>query len=389
MIGQQVQLFVLDHRRGYMGKDQVAWLTEALESSSARFKIIVTGTPFGMSFLETDSLNGGCSQRSIRKSYMDASLVAAAVNANANAADDFLDDAECNDDRIASESTDTFVKSKDSTDLGVHAPASVSMQLTPPILALGRDEGGRLNLSLSAIIAAYQLTCIRRRAEKMQVDVEVGPSDSDTFAQDSFAPRQNRGVFTSGCDGEDMPQHEGLCSIELESGLLILSAGACVPMIDQRPTTELENRKRNSTTTRDGTKEAQRRATIGNRSSADLDVFHSNGVVTPFAATYDPKGTGRPYCFELCVGGGEGIGCVANGSFLPVAIPALGAELLYTAPITPPPATSCDQSAPAIDTYSAVVTLSDEGRSLGLQLLSLRSSQQHSVVFNCELTVPS
>ena len=372
-----------------MGKDQVAWLTDALESSTARFKIIVTGTPFGMSIVDTEPLNGGYGQRPLRRSFVDSSLVTAAAGANA---DDSLDDAECNDDRMASESTDAFVKSKDSTDVGVPAPASVSMQLTPPILALGRDDGGRLNLSLSAIIAAYQLTCIRRKTEKMHVDVEVNLSDSATFAQDSLAPRPNRKLYTSGCAEEDnTSQDERLCSIELESGLLILSAGTCVPIIDQRPATDLDNRKRNSTANRDGSKEAQRRATTGSKSSADPDVFLSDGVVSPFAATYDPKGTGRPYCFELCVGGGEGMGSGSGsgGSYSPVAIPALGAELLYTAPKMPPIETSSDQSAPAIDTYSAVVTLSDDGHSLGLQLLSLRPSQRHSVVFNCKLTVPS
>lgn len=372
-----------------MGKDQVAWLTEALESSSARFKIIVTGTPFGMSFVDTQSLHGGCSQHPMGKSYVDPSLVAAAVNVNASA-DDSLDDAECSDDRIASVSSDGFVMSKDSPDVGLPAPASVSMQVAPPILALGRDDGGRLNLSLSAVIAAYQLTCIRRKTEKMQVDVEVGPSDSATFAQDSLAPRPCRKVFPAGCDGEeDKLRHERLCSIELESGLLILSAGACVPINDQKPATDLENRKQNSTASRDGAKETRRRAAAGNKSSTDSDVFHSDGVVTPFAATYDPKGTGRPYCFELCVGGGEGIGCGASGSYLPVAIPALGAELLFTAPSAPSREASSDQSAAAINTYSAVVTLSDDGHSLGLQLLSLKSSQQHLAVFNCQLTVPS
>lgn len=368
-----------------MGKDQVAWLTEALEQSTARFKVIVTGTPFGMSFVDVDLLNSASNQRPTQRAYIDPSLVIATIGASA---DDSLDDVECVDDRTLSESADAFVKSKDYTEVVVPAPASVSMQLAPPILALGRDDGGRLNLSLAAIIAAYQVTSIKRKAEKMQADLQVGQGDPEAFAQDSLAPPQNSVASTSSCGRKkEVSQHERLCSIELESGLLILSAGACVPIIDQRSHTDAEHKKRTSTGVKDGVRENQRRATASS-TNVDSDVFGSDGVVTPFAATYDPKGTGRPYCIELCVGGGEGIGGSACTSFSPVAIPALGAELLYTAPIQSPQEMSSDRTAPVSDSYSAVVTLSDDCHSLSLQLLSVGSDQQHSVVFNCKLTVP-
>lgn len=46
--GPDIEVFVLDTRRGYLGKHQGKWLRHALKNSQATWKIILSGTPLGM-----------------------------------------------------------------------------------------------------------------------------------------------------------------------------------------------------------------------------------------------------------------------------------------------------------------------------------------------------
>ena len=48
MIGSHIQLIMLDLRSGRMGKEQAKWLKETLESSSALWKIVLSGLPVGV-----------------------------------------------------------------------------------------------------------------------------------------------------------------------------------------------------------------------------------------------------------------------------------------------------------------------------------------------------
>jgi len=47
-VGRLVQVFSLDMRRGFLGKQQSRWLRSGLETSPAPWKIILCGVPFGM-----------------------------------------------------------------------------------------------------------------------------------------------------------------------------------------------------------------------------------------------------------------------------------------------------------------------------------------------------
>lgn len=47
LIGQHVELLLLDTRRGYLGRCQVKWLKSRLTSSTATWKIVLSGSSFG------------------------------------------------------------------------------------------------------------------------------------------------------------------------------------------------------------------------------------------------------------------------------------------------------------------------------------------------------
>ena len=47
MIGQSVELLILDTRRGLLGRSQSKWLKTRLSHSAATWKIIMSGASFG------------------------------------------------------------------------------------------------------------------------------------------------------------------------------------------------------------------------------------------------------------------------------------------------------------------------------------------------------
>jgi hypothetical protein len=52
--GPDIEVFVLDTRRGYLGKHQGKWLKRGLKKSQATWKILLAGTPFGVSIYGED-----------------------------------------------------------------------------------------------------------------------------------------------------------------------------------------------------------------------------------------------------------------------------------------------------------------------------------------------
>lgn len=47
MVGQHVELLLLDMRRGYLGRGQSKWLKSRLGSSTATWKVVLSGSSFG------------------------------------------------------------------------------------------------------------------------------------------------------------------------------------------------------------------------------------------------------------------------------------------------------------------------------------------------------
>lgn len=384
MLGPYVQLFVLDYRRGYLGKDQVSWLTEALTNSTARFKVILSGTPFGVSTatLATVGESNGILDKS-GKIY-----TASAAGREG-------------------------------------APGTVSMQIPPPVASLGWDDSGRLNLSLAAVIAAYQLLCLRRKADKrngMESRMESRQSNSEEVSTAQRADIESeRGVpdvntCTAACQQLDTPGDSVFVSLssetELESGIVILSAGACVPVAPGKPVEALaspevmspQEQKRKSLSNSNDSFDRRRSNPAGSRSGStrnlsllkDLEVEtvewnKEDSDVCPFAAVYDPCGSGKPICFEISVGTrGDGGGSDGRSPALPpVVLPYLGGKLLYIAPISPGHKNcTVPINKNTMDTYSTVVSLSDDGYSLDVRLLAVQKSQEHDVLFRHRLKIP-
>eukprot|EP00604_Paraphysomonas_vestita_P003432 CAMPEP_0174820164 /NCGR_PEP_ID=MMETSP1107-20130205/3824_1 /TAXON_ID=36770 /ORGANISM="Paraphysomonas vestita, Strain GFlagA" /LENGTH=470 /DNA_ID=CAMNT_0016034975 /DNA_START=826 /DNA_END=2235 /DNA_ORIENTATION=+ len=50
-ISKEIEVFVLDTRNGYLGKEQARWLKDSLRKSSALYKLIFTGKSFGINFV--------------------------------------------------------------------------------------------------------------------------------------------------------------------------------------------------------------------------------------------------------------------------------------------------------------------------------------------------
>ena len=387
MLGPYVQIFVLDYRRGYLGKDQVLWLTEALTNSTARFKIIMAGTPFGVS--TEGSVTVAKSRDSVTK--------------------------------VCTEAISGREKEREGSS------GTVSMLIPPPVAALGWDESGRLNLSLPAVIAAYQLLCIKRNSDKRD-EMESRQSNSEEV---STAQRMDLGSERDSCDmnidivgsqRSDAFEESNIPSphsaqTDIESGILILSAGACIPLALGKPgeatavsevTSALEQKRKSLSNSNDSLDKRRPPLALSSSRSGSLrtlsvlkglegDLIEWNkedSNVSPFAAVYDPCGSGKPICFEVSVGScgdnGEersltGVIPSLSPALPPVLLPYLGGKLLYTTPVRVPLENSGGKS---LDTFSAVVSLSEDGYSLDLRLLLFQPDQEHSVLFKHRLRIP-
>mmetsp|Transcript_13009 Transcript_13009/g.24004 ORF Transcript_13009/g.24004 Transcript_13009/m.24004 type:complete len:774 (-) Transcript_13009:142-2463(-) len=51
-LSRDVEVFILDSRNGYLGKDQVRWLKDGIRKSSAAMKILFSGQTFGLHFVD-------------------------------------------------------------------------------------------------------------------------------------------------------------------------------------------------------------------------------------------------------------------------------------------------------------------------------------------------
>ena len=384
MLGPYVQLIVLDHRRGYLGKEQGTWLRETLSASTARFKIILSGTPFGATSSSYHS---------------DVSL---SRSQNSETSTDAVSNT------VAVESTEIPSTARDvSTSSATHS-AAVTMQIPLPILSLGIDDGGRPNLSLAGILAAYQLSCTAKTSGKSTSTYCASPeisrkhTDTDLNGDNDKSNKRTNDEMKNIQENISSASESGeFPTIYTESGILILSAGACVP--HQNTKSALHMGTEDHSAGIQGIRSASvsgKVSTFGSQES-DLNLrVHQEGednvnfndedsVLEPYLALCDPQGVAKPFCVELCVGGGGGLGGAAEELLPPMSIPSIGVTMLYNVSIQPsiPYSLECPQSSSG--KYAGIVTLSDNAMSLDLQLLAIKSTQKHDVIYRCTMRAAS
>jgi hypothetical protein len=395
MLGPFVQLLVLDHRRGYLGKEQGAWLRETLSASTARFKIILSGTPFG-------ATSSACHTETETPADVNKIEVATQVIGPKTLPSCCTSDSNYVPTVVSAEIHST----------GAAPAAAVTMQIPPPILSLGMDDAGRPHLSLAGILAEHQLNCLAKMSGKYSgshpssqnssTSPEVTTKNADLDGNNEIQARchtnqeKNKQENVS-CKGDECP------TIYTESGILILSAGACVPHQDARSALFMGTvdqsagvEELRSLSEREGyafnSQKSDQHSKLNLRSHYEEednnDYNDVDSVIAPYLAVCDPQGAGRPFCVELCVGGGEGIGGAAEAPPLPpLPIPTLGVTMLYNAPIPihsgKPDNVECPMSSSGM--YTAVVTLSDDASSLHLQLLAIRATQKHDILYRCTM----
>lgn len=72
-VSADVEVFVLDSRNGYLGKDQVRWLKDSIRKSSAAMKIIFSGQTFGLHFVDCALQRGGDGEEEVQTDENDVS----------------------------------------------------------------------------------------------------------------------------------------------------------------------------------------------------------------------------------------------------------------------------------------------------------------------------
>jgi hypothetical protein len=400
MLGPFVQLFVLDHRRGYLGKEQGAWLRETLSASTARFKIILTGTPFG-------ATSSACHTEAVAP----ADKLKKTEEATQVIDPKTLSSCCTSDNKYAP----TVVSAEIHSTGAAAATAAVTIQVPPPILSLGIDNTGRPHLSLAGILAAHQLNCLEKMSGKSSgshtvsqhsnMSPEVTTKNADLDGNNEIHARchssqaKNKQENVS-CKGDECT------TIYTESGILILSAGASVPHQDKRSALLMGTvdqgagmEELRSPSEREGyafnSQKSDQHSKLNLRpryeEEDNNDYNDVDSVIAPYLAVCDPQGAGRPFCVELCVGGGEGIGGAAKAHSPPLPIPTLGVTMLYNVPLPMysgiPDNVECPMSSPGM--YTAVVTLSDDASSLDLQLLAVRATQKHDILYRCTMIADS
>ncbi len=154
------------------------------------------------------------------------------------------------------------------------ASMGVKMTLPPPIEAAGWDEAGRLKLSLQSVIAGLQKAAMKDKWEKLRFQHEKAESKTAEAGSGSIPPDLVKALSqnNSGSAGRPNDDRDRLL---VESGIVILSSGACVPE-DQA------------------------------KVLAKASALPLSAEVPPFAMVYDPCGAGTAFCMEICIGGGDG-----------------------------------------------------------------------------------
>ena len=263
MLGPKVQLLCCDYRRGYLGKEQVAWLADTLKNSTATWKLVLTGAPFGVTMALPSS-----------------AAAAAANDVDVGAAEskeiDHLSTSVAADQQHQQPVVSPARMPRDEQS----EAATVKMTLPPPIESAGCDEAGRYKLSLQAVIASLQKTAMSDNEKSKQLqqqedarDVEAELATTDEIVNASSSSSAHQFIDAEGRQ-QLMQQGGGGLVVSLESGIVILSAGACVP----EPST----------------------------AAAAFGDDATNATVSPaFVALYDPCGAGSPFCLEMCIGGGD------------------------------------------------------------------------------------
>lgn len=277
MLGPKVQLIVLDYRRGYLGKEQTSWLSDTLKHSPATWKLVLSGAPFGVAMCTAAVDKSAASESIVAEDEVAtetkapagdierAEAVGAESSWQLDAAPMFMD-----------QPTNGPEHATEGTSLGSAAGGpTVKMSLPPPIEAAGWDEAGRLKLSLQSVIAELQKAAMKEKREKLRFQSETEPKKVDGGGSTSGEPAAvARGP--AGSDGSSVDSEECDGRLLVESGIVIMSSGACVP---------------------------EDRAKVVLAKSRMLPLV---AEAPHFAAVYDPCQSGTAFCMELCIGGGEG-----------------------------------------------------------------------------------
>ena len=270
MLGPKVQLLVLDYRRGYLGKEQVSWLADTLKNSTATWKLVLTGAPFGVAMaLPSDAVDDN-DVATAESKEVDHQSAATVVDVST----------------IQHQQQPAPSTTRTPRDEFTEAAATVKLTLPPPIEAAGCDEAGRYKLSLQGVIASIQKTTMADKEKSKQFQQQEGRDEAELAADEivdattssSSSPHQPRNA-----EGQQQHNDAGLV-LSIESGIVILSAGACV----------LEPAA----------------AAAAAAAAASMPLSHDgdtgSAMVSPaFVAVYDPCGSGSPFCIEMCIGGGD------------------------------------------------------------------------------------
>ena len=277
MLGPKVQLLVLDHRRGYLGKEQVAWLTETLKSSPATWKLVLSGAPFGVGMSTVAAaVSASASASTSASASVNGSVAIDATVFEDEAAAETKDQAAGEGGHVAAASTneEEHQQLDEAEDPSMHHSATmgVKMTLPPPIEAAGWDEAGRLKLSLQSVIAGLQKAAMKDKREKLRFQHEKAESKTAEAGSGSIPPDPVKALSQNNSGSAGRPDDDRLL---MESGIVILSSGACVP---------------------------EDRAKVLAKASA----LPLSAEVPPFVMVYDPCGAGTAFCMEICIGGGDG-----------------------------------------------------------------------------------
>ena len=180
-IGPNIQLFILDSRCGYIGRQQVKWLKENLSNSSAMWKIVVSGVSVG---LMSDSSN-----------ISDQSVAVSDENAD--------------------------------------APKGVQMQLPEPKDLDDIDNEGRLKSSIQYVVASMQKAEIDNAAAEAEEEEEHAEKEGEEEDENGTSIKQNNTVeevveIVNPIEvSDETPLEEKLESNEsvIESGIVFLTGG--------------------------------------------------------------------------------------------------------------------------------------------------------------------
>lgn len=254
MLGQDVQVFVLDVRNGYLGKHQAKWVRDGIERSEALWKVVLYGTPFGVRVVE--------SSRKVSSTVLPVP-------------GDVLLTAEEKEKEGALNGEGGGVEETKDRD-GVKG---VSMVIPNASEHDEVDEQGRPRSSLQYVIANLQ-----KNAEKLMKNIGDDNSSVDDNSETSLALPALSSAPTP-LTVPSTPDQPQLNKTKDSSRALL---GETVNIFEANL-------------------DESTFSTVSSRPSADIFLdsgilLLTGGTADPFVATYDPRKWGKPFACEVNVG---------------------------------------------------------------------------------------